>query len=47
MTFTIWWDVWKHDALWVVAYCVALLICFGASIFGVIVVGAAKYLRRR
>lgn len=47
LTATIWWRVWEHDALYLIAYIVALLICCGASLLSLLAVEAARRVLRR
>ena len=47
LTATIWWRIWEQDALWVIAYVMALLICCGASLSSLLAVdGARRSLRK-
>lgn len=45
LTATVWWEIWEHDALFAVAYLVALLICCGASISSLLTVIAVRWAR--
>lgn len=47
LTATIWWRIWEHDALYGLAYVVALLICCGASISSVLMVDVGRRTFRR
>ena len=42
LTATSWWRVWEHDALYVIAYFVALMICGGASISSLLMVDVGR-----
>lgn len=46
-TATIWWRIWEYDALYVIAYLVALMICCGASIFSLLMVDLGRRTFRR
>jgi len=45
LTATIWWRIWEHDALYIIAYFVALMICGGGSISGLLMadIGRRKF----
>ena len=42
LTASIWWRIWEHDALYGLAYVLALLICCGASISSVLMVDVGR-----
>ncbi|WP_226017527.1 hypothetical protein [Novosphingobium sp. FKTRR1] len=47
LTATIWWGVWERDALYAVAYFIALLICCGASISSLLMVDVGRRTLRK